>query len=355
MNAPLHPSDREKRFSPPTAQAWVAARLRWKRAGILALLSAWAIAARSGNPERVLPVSALGRLEPLGGVVHVASPNAIQGPSILGQLLVEEGQSVTNQQTLATTHTHASARAAWMHSVRLVEAARARLAQAEAGAEPAEIAVLEAEVQRNRAELEDARRDLERVRQLRASGTSSQQALDTADTLLLTRTFAAEAAQRRLIAGREVRVEDVAVARAELAVADAQAERSREEWQQTIIRAPQSGRILSIHARIGEVVGTDGVLDLGPTDTMTVKAEVYETDVRHVRTGQRAEITADAFDGALGGRVGKMGLQVAANRLLKPDPSEFADSRVIEVVVLLDDSTSVRNLTGALVNVRLLP
>jgi HlyD family secretion protein len=347
--------DRGKRSPPPAAQASVAVRLRWKRTGILVLLTGWAIAAQSGSPERVLPVSALGRLEPLGGVVHVASPNAIQGPSILGQLLVEEGQSVTNQQTLATTHTHASARAAWTHAVRLVEAARARLAQAEAGVEPAEIAVLEAEVQRNRAELEDASRDLERVRQLRSSGTSSQQALDTADTLVLTRTFAAEAAQRRLAAGREVRIEDVAVARAELAVAEAQAERSREEWQQTIIRAPQSGRILSIHTRIGEVVGTDGVLDLGPTDTMTVKAEVYETDLRHVRPEQRAEITADAFDGILRGRVGKIGLQVGANRLLKPDPSEFADSRVVEVVVLLDDSTRVSNLTGALVNVRFLP
>jgi len=344
-----------QRAFPMALEARAIIRLCWRLTGILVFLTRWTIAAESGDPARVPPVSALGRLEPLGGVVHVASPNAIQGPSILGQLLVEEGQSVTNQQPLATTHTQASARATWTHSVRLVEAARARLAQAEAGAEPAEIAVLEAEVQRNRAELEDARRDLERVRQLRSSGTSSQQALDTADTLVLTRTFAAEAAQRRLIAGREVRSEDVAVSRAELAAAEAQAERSREEWQQTIIRAPQSGRILSIHARIGEVVGTDGVLDLGPTETMTVKAEVYETDIRHVRTGQRTEITADAFDGILRGRVGKIGLQVGANRLLKPDPSEFADSRVVDVVVLLDDSTRVGNLTGALVNVRFLP
>lgn len=348
-------SDRGQRAWPTVTGTRISARRRWRLTGLLGLLAAWTIASESRNAEPALPVSALGRLEPLGGVVHVASPNAIQGPSILGQLLVEEGQSVTNQQPLATTHTHASARAAWSHSVRLVEAARARLGQAEAGVKPAEIAVLEAEAQQNRAELEDARRDLERVRQLRTSGASSQQALDTAETLVLTRTFAAEAAQRRLAAGREVRIEDVAVARAELAVAEAQAERSREEWQQTIIRAPQSGRLLSIHTRVGEVVGTDGVLDLGPTDTMTVKAEVYETDIRHLRAGQRAEITADAFDGILRGRVGKIGLQVGANRLLKPDPSEFADSRVVEVVVHLDDSARVSNLTGALVNVRFLP
>ncbi len=300
-------------------------------------------------------IGALGRLEPDGGVVHVAAPYSIQGPSILSELFVREGQSVTNTQTLARTHTHAAAFAAWQHSVRLVEAAKARLAQAAAGAKPADLAVLEAESRREEAEADEARREFDRQNRLRADGASSRQALDSAETRLAARVNSLEAAKRRLASGREVRAEDVDVARADLAVAEAQSERARTEWQQTIVHAPRAGRILAIHARLGEEIKPGGLLDLGQTDAMAVRAEVYETDVRHARAGQRAEITGEAFEGTLKGVVESVGLQVRSNRLLKPDPSEFADSRVVEVVVKLANGAPVSGLTGALVNVRILP
>jgi len=330
-------------------------------AGPSVLLLGWIAACAGGlagppgvaGPSR--PIGALGRLEPEGGVVHVAAPYSIQGPSILAELLVREGQSVTNAQPLARTHTHDAAFAAWQHAVRLVGTARARLAQAGAGAKPADVAALEAESRREAAETEDARREFDRQRRLREDGASSRQALDSAETRLLSRSNALEAAQRRLASGREVRAEDVDVARAELAVAEAQAERARTEWQQTIVRAPGAGRILSIHARLGEEIKSGGLLDLGHTEVMMVRAEVYETDVRHARAGQKAEITGEAFEGTLEGVVESVGLQVLSNRLLKPDPSEFADSRVVEVVVRLRAGAPVSNLTGALVNVRILP
>ncbi len=66
-----------------------------------------------GVRESGTAVGALGRLEPSGGVVQVAAPYSVQGPSILAELLVGEGQSVTNNQALARTHVHESAQAAW--------------------------------------------------------------------------------------------------------------------------------------------------------------------------------------------------------------------------------------------------
>ncbi len=313
------------------------------------------VAEDRGVRESVTAVGALGRLEPLGGVVQVAAPYSVQGPSILAELLVGEGQSVTNNQALARTHVHESAQAAWQHALRLLDSAKARLAQSEAGLEPAEIAVLEAERQREEAEWVDARREVERLRKLREQGASTQQALDAAETRIQAQASRMEAANRRLAAGREVRSEDVAVAKAEVVVAEAQAERVRAEWQQSIVRAPAPGRILAVHAQVGEQIGPEGLLDLGQTDRMRVKAEVYETDIRKVRLNQRAEITGESFPGTLIGRVERVGLQVRSNRLLKPDPSEFADSRVVEVIVQLEDSRAVSGLTGALVNVRILP
>lgn len=335
-----HPS------SPPmTAYSWLP---------VLILLLTRALAV--GTPEvRDASVSALGRLEPAGGLVHVAAPYSIQGPSILGELLVRDGESVTNAQLLARTHTHAASLAAWRHAERLAEAARARQTQAEAGAKPAEIATLAAEVQRDAAQLADAQRELQRLNRLRAEGAVSQQSLDEAHTRWLTRSNIVESTSRRLAAGQEVRAEDVAVARAEVAVAVAQAERALEELNQTIIRAPQAGQILALHVRTGEQVGPEGLLDLGRTDVMDVKVEVYETDIRKVRIGQKTEVTGDAFPQKLTGKVEQIGRQVRKHRLLNPDPSEFADARVVEVTVRLDNGVSVSGLTGALVNVRILP
>ena len=323
----------------------------------LALLGLLAPALAAGEPvtTKQALVSGLGRLEPAGGIVHVAAPYSIQGPSILSELLVRDGESVTNAQPLARTHTHAASHAAWRHAQQLVAAARARLAQAEAGAKPAEIAMLAAEAERDGADFTEAQRDLGRMQRLRQDGAISQQSFDEAGTRLLTRSNILVAATRRLAAGREVRTEDVAVARAEVAVAEAQAERAREEWNQTLILAPQSGQILAVHARLGEEVGPGGLLDLGHTDQMNVKMEVYETDIRHVRVDQRVEVTGEAFAQTLTGRVEKIGRQVRPNRLLKPDPSEFADARIVEVTIRLENATGVAGLSGALVNVRILP
>jgi len=299
--------------------------------------------------------SALGRLEPSGGIVHVAAPYSVQGPAILLDLLVAEGQFVTNSQPLARTHTFPAMKAAWRHAQQLVESARARLHQAEAGAKSAELAALTAEAERDRADLVDARRELERQRRLRAEGVSAQQTFDDAHTRVLTRSNAVEAATQRLNAGSEIRAVDVEVARREVDVAQAMSERAREELEQTVIRAPQAGQILVIHSRVGEQVGPEGLLDLGQTEQMDVRAEVYETDIRHLRLGQRAEVTGEAFEGTLSGRVHQIARRVRPNRLLKLDPSAFADARVIEVIVRLENAQFTTNLSGALVNARFLP
>ncbi len=332
-------------------------RCSWARKSVITtgMFLGICLSRAAGPAEQSPAVSALGRLEPAGGLVHVAAPYSLQGPSILTELFVHEGQTVTNSQVLAHTHTHAAMAAALRYSFRMVESARARLAQAETGVKPTELAALTAESQVAQADFEDARRELERQRGLRVEGSVSQQDFDLAQTRFLTRSNALEVAHQRQHAGIEVREVDVKVARAEVAVAEAQAERAGMENEQTVVRAPQDGQALTVHVRVGEEIGPSGVLDLGRTDMMDVRVEVYETDIRHLRDGQRVEVSGDAFSGTLMGRVQKMGRQVRPNRLLKPDPSAFTDSRVVEVIVRLDSNGTVSSLSGALVNARFLP
>ncbi len=298
--------------------------------------------------------AALGRLQPRGGVVRVAAPYSLQGPSLIAELPVQAGDVVSAGQLLARTHMHAAAEAALAEAGAEVAVRRARLAVVEAGLKPAEIAALAAETERERADLAEAAQLLARAERLRGESTISVQELENAQARFLSASNRVVAATQRLAAGAEVRPVDVALARAEVAAAEAAVERARRELAQTEVRSPFAGEVLALHARVGEVAA-GGLLDLGRTASMEVEAEVYESDIARIRPQQRAEVRGDAFPGVLPARVTAIGRQVRPNRLLHPDPAAFADNRVIEVTLEVEDAAPVAGLSGALVDVRFLP
>jgi HlyD family secretion protein len=110
------------------------------------------------------------------------------------------------------------------------------------------------------------------------------------------------------------------------------------------VRAPQTGQVLKVHTWAGEVVGNEGILELGRTGQMMVVAQVYESDFKKVRLGQTAVITSDAFNGPLRGQ-----------DVLDTDPTAAADARVVEVRIRLDPNSSqqVANLTNLEVTVQI--
>ncbi len=300
------------------------------------------------------PVVALGKLRPGGGLVRVAAPFSLQGPSVITEIRAAVGESVSQGQVLARTHVHPTATAALAQAEAEVAVREAHLEVVKSGLKPTEIAALAAETERERADLSEAALLLARARRLRDDRTISQQELENAEARWRSASNRVVAAAQRLAAGEEVRAVDVALARAEVGVARATAERARHELEQTEVRAPFAGEIIALHARPGEIASA-GLLDLGRTRDMEVLAEVYESDIRHITLKQSAEIRGDAFPAVLRGEVVEIGRQVRPNRLLNPDPAAFADNRVVEVTLKLVDAASVSGLSGALVNVRFLP
>jgi HlyD family secretion protein len=87
-----------------------------------------------------------------------------------------------------------------------------------------------------------------------------------------------------------------------VAALDARRERAEAELRLAQVRAPIDGRVLDVHARPGERIGPDGILELGDTNAMYAIAEVYETDIGRVTLGQRARVTSPALPEALTGR-----------------------------------------------------
>lgn len=127
---------------------------------------------------------------------------------------------------------------------------------------------------------------------------------------------------------------------------------------QAYVRSPIDGQVLKIHTKPGEIVGTDGVAEIGQTELMIVTAEVYESDIGKVKVGQKAIVTSDsnAFGGEIQGTVSQIGLQIGKKDVLSTDPAADVDARVVEVKIRLNpaDSDRVAGLTNSKVIVKIL-
>jgi ABC exporter DevB family membrane fusion protein len=86
-----------------------------------------------------------------------------------------------------------------------------------------------------------------------------------------------------------------AVALAELEDAKAAVQQAKAQLNLAYVRSPRAGQILKIHTWPGEIIGNQGIVELGRTDQMYAIAEVYEADIHKVRLGQRAIITSAGF------------------------------------------------------------
>jgi ABC exporter DevB family membrane fusion protein len=129
--------------------------------------------------------------------------------------------------------------------------------------------------------------------------------------------------------------------------------KAKTELNLGLVYAPQDGQVLKIHAHPGEKVKEQGILDLGKTQEMYVRAEIYETDIRQIEKGQKATIKSDGVIEELQGTVEQIGLQIEKQQILSSDPSADVDGRVIEVKIRLnpEDSKKVAGFTNLQVNV----
>jgi HlyD family secretion protein len=344
-----------------------------------------AASASNASPQAGDAVSALGRLEPKGGIVKVAAPagsmeSGVGGTRVM-RLMVKEGASVKLNQPLAVMETYPTLLAAAMQAEAQVKEARSRLAQVEAGAKRGEINAQQATVMRAKAglpraeaefakadaEFQQALRDAKRFQDLFKDGAISESELQNRELTLKTREkqrqqalqaveqakLELEGARQTLDSVAEVRPTDVQQATAQVQVSTANFERAKAELDKAVVRSSINGRVLKIHTDPGEVAGNDGIMELGGTDEMYVVAEVDETYISKVKSGQQATVTSFAFPGEIKGTVDRVGLQVRRNEVLNTDPSDRTDSRIVQVWIRLNDSQPVAGLTNLQVKVKI--
>ncbi|PMB12836.1 HlyD family secretion protein [Fischerella thermalis CCMEE 5328] len=341
------------------------------------------------NSPTISAVAALGRLEPQGEVINLSAPNS-QGGVQVAQLLVQQGEKVRKGQTIALLDSFYVRLAALENTKKQVLVAQASLNQVKVGAkagdlaaQKATIARIEAELRgevsaqqatiaRLEAELRNAESENRRYQMLYQEGAISasdadakrlrvdtvQQQLNeakatqnrTVDTLQKQLTEA----RARLASIAEVRPTDIQAAQAEVEKAKTAVAQAQADLNLSIVRSPIDGQIIKIYTWPGEIIGNQGIAQIGRTDQMYVVAEVYETDIQKVRLYQPATITSNAFLGEIQGTVTDIGLQVTQQNIFTNNPGADTDNKVVEVKIRINnpaDNQRVAALTNLQVEV----
>jgi RND family efflux transporter MFP subunit len=161
----------------------------------------------------------------------------------------------------------------------------------------ANVAAAKANLDQGEAELHDAEQNLRRTQELYAKKFVSAAALDTA----VARAEKAKAA--------------IASLRAAIGVAQANARQAQVALDQTLIRAPFDGMVLTKNANVGDILtpfssATDSkgaVVNMADMKTLEVEADVSESSIAKIREGMPTEIQLDAYpDMRLRGKVSRI-------------------------------------------------
>ncbi len=250
------------------------------------------------------------------------------------KLEVPLAQESTSSDTARTNATLRGTRSSLQETRHRAEETRAILRTREAA-----VAEAKAEVDRGQARLDLARMGYNRAQQLFADGIVAQQRFDEADGALRAaqaawrvsqqklaqarseveranvdlrmqlqaakRAQAQVAAAQALLAGSQANRRSVGIKQAQVQVAEAlrqQAQADLEYAEQqlayTTLRAPVAGIIAKKNLEVGQVVQAGRpLLAIVPLQHVWVEANFKETQLHHMRPGQKARLEIDTFPG----------------------------------------------------------
>lgn len=264
-------------------------------------------------------VGAMGIIEPKSRVLTLTHKGSME-PVTVELLFVQEGDAVSAGQPLAQLGNHATRKAE-------LEEAKARIVR------------LKAQLQQTEVTEAFTRKEFERRQILQR-----QQAISASEKDETEKNWKAAAAQG-------------AALRAEIVEAGASLDVAAQNLENTIIRAPFAGTILDILTRPGERASDKGIMTFANLSAMDVRAEVFESDIARIKTGQKAEIFFPQQITPIRGVVYHVGFVVRGNDVNDTDPLADRDNRVVSVRIAVDPDVAplLKNQIYRRVSVRFVP
>ncbi|MFM7621671.1 MAG: HlyD family efflux transporter periplasmic adaptor subunit [Alphaproteobacteria bacterium] len=264
-------------------------------------------------------VGAMGIIEPKSRVLTLTHKGTVE-PVTVERLFVQEGEFVAAGQPLAQLGNHTIRKAE-------LEEAKARIVR------------LNAQLRQTDVTEAFTRKEFERRQILKRQNAISASEKDETE-----KNWKAAVAQG-------------AALRAEIVEAKASLDVAVQNFEDTIIRAPFAGTVLDILTRIGERASDKGIMTFANLSAMDVRAEVFESDIARIKTGQKAEIFLPQQIMPVKGVVYHIGFMVRGNDVNDTDPLADRDNRVVSVRIAVDPAVApqLKNQIYRRVSVRFVP
>lgn len=307
-----------------------------------------------GQPVRIPPDRVAAN-----GVVEGTHPEALlrfEVTGILAAIHVREGQEVHRDTVLAELDNDTQ-----KHQVALARAelaiARAQLERLRNGERPEKRKATAAVEAARRAVLDQAQADLKRSKQLTYKNAASGEQLENDHfKMLRAKADLAEAAAEHALMEAPARKEDIAAAEGRVAAAEARLHLAETDLAKTRLLARSSGRILRVHAELGELAApnsTQPLFTMADLSHLRVRAFIEELDAGRVRAGQRAVVTADGYPGQeFPGSVSLVIPRMGKRAPQTDQANEYKDMYFREVLIDLD-STAIDLPVSLRVQVRI--
>jgi membrane fusion protein (multidrug efflux system) len=192
---------------------------------------------------------------------------------------------------------------------------------------------LAAELAMRQAEVNRARSDVERREGLSARGLVPREELDHARDELKAADAAVRAASEAL-AAMDARIDGTTIAdHPSVARASARVKDAYLALQRTTLRAPISGHVAKRVVQVGQRVGPGAsLMAIVPLDELWVDANFKEIQLRRMRIGQKARVTADVYGRSVAYEGEVVGLGVGTGAAFALLPPQNASGNWIKVV-----------------------
>ncbi|MEM9630774.1 MAG: HlyD family efflux transporter periplasmic adaptor subunit [Pseudomonadota bacterium] len=247
--------------------------------------------------------------------------------TVLAQLNPDEQQAVVNQSRAE------------------VQQSKANLLKLENGAREEEIAKAEASVAGSKAELIDAEATFQRYKDLTGRGTTSQAQLDSARAsrdAAVANLKSAEEQLKELVTG--TRPEDLEIARAELAAAEASLATQEKILSDLTITASRDGVLDSLPWNLGERVTVGSpVAVLLAGDAPYARVYVPEPHRVKINEGDQLKVKVDGLDDPIEGSVRWISSEPSFTPYYALNQSERARLMYVAEVQLPDSASNLPN------------
>ena len=224
-----------------------------------------------------------------------------------------------------------------------LDAAEASLRLVESGARREDVDQARDMLTQARENFKRAEEDAARLRNLKTSGSVSQQQLDDAEARLVVtgaQLSTADSALEKLLSG--ARLEERKVARAQRDQAEATLRLAEQNLADAVIRSPLAGTVLYRLSEPGEWVAPGmGLFVLANLNRLELTVYVPETELPNVRLGSTARILFDGTDSTTEGTVS----WISPMAEFTPKNVQTRDERVKQVFAV---RLSVPNTNGML-------